>query len=445
MLREFNFDGLIGPTHNYAGLSYGNVASATHRHQSSMPRAAALQGLSKMKAMHDLGIGQAILPPLRRPCFDFLRVLGMSGTESELVDAAYRKDPALLATCYSASNMWTANAATVSPSPDTRDQRLHLTVANLSTTLHRSIEHPATFANLDQIFGRDSTCHVAIALPSQPGLADEGAANHTRLCPIGFQTEGPGLELFVYGSDPMQADALGPRKFPSRQTRLASEAIAMAHGLNPDRTILIQQNPLAIDAGVFHNDVIAVGHQNILMCHELAFVDQQRQLATIRQRFEFEFEQPLFLVEFKDQELPLKDAVSSYLFNSQLVTRPDGKMTLVCPTECQSVPTAFRCTERLLAETNPIDQVLFFDLRQSMNNGGGPACLRLRVGLTVAQQAGIHQGVIFDQQLHESLVTWVKKHYREELSPDDLRDPQLPLEVASAFEELNQILDMNCA
>ena len=27
MAYEVNFDGLVGPTHNYAGLSYGNVAS----------------------------------------------------------------------------------------------------------------------------------------------------------------------------------------------------------------------------------------------------------------------------------------------------------------------------------------------------------------------------------------------------------------------------------
>ena len=84
-IREFNFDGLIGPTHNYAGLSYGNIASAKHRQKSSSPRQAALQGLAKMKALADQGIGQAILPPLRRPRFEFLRELGYHGSNEQLI------------------------------------------------------------------------------------------------------------------------------------------------------------------------------------------------------------------------------------------------------------------------------------------------------------------------------------------------------------------------
>lgn len=442
--REFNFDGLIGPTHNYAGLSFGNVASTKYRHQVSYPRAAALQGLAKMKAMADLGIGQGVLPPLRRPNVDFLRCLGFEGTDKQVVAAAQQQDSVLLATCFSASSMWTANAATVSPSADTNDQRLHMTVANLASTLHRSIEHPATFANLKQIFQGPGFC-VSPALPSQPGLADEGAANHTRLSKAGGGTSGPGLELFVYGADRLRQTAPSPQKFPARQTRLASDSVARAHGLAPENTFLIQQNPVAIDAGVFHNDVISVGHQNVLMCHELAFVNQAEVLNQLRVRYEELTGDALVVVNFSNDELPLEAAVNSYLFNSQLVTRPDGKMTLGCPADCESNPSAQTCIQRLLSETNPIDQVLYFDLRQSMNNGGGPACLRLRVQLTPSQQHGIHQDVLFSEELHQQLVAWVNKHYRETLEPAELADPSLLDEVESAFEDLESILQMPCA
>ncbi|MEL7497274.1 MAG: N-succinylarginine dihydrolase [Planctomycetota bacterium] len=444
LLREYNFDGLIGPTHNYAGLSYGNVASASHRHQVAHPRAAALQGLAKMKALHQLGIGQAILPPLKRPHVPFLESLGFTGPPKKMLEQAFRADPVLLASCYSASNMWTANAATVSPANDTNDSRLHITVANLASTLHRSIEADATFGNLGEIFRSPELFrlnkHLTMGATS---MADEGAANHTRLCPIGFDNGTSGLELFVYGVDTLNQTSDAPSKFPARQTRLASQSIARLHGLDHENCFFLQQNPKAIDAGVFHNDVISVGNQNVLLCHELAFVDQPAALQSIRRRFETLFGQTLFVLEFSNEEIPLADAVSSYLFNSQLVTRPDNQMTLVCPSECEANPAALRCTQRLLAEENPVDDVQFFDLRQSMNNGGGPACLRLRVPMTEAQREGIHPSVLFSDQRYDQLVDWVTRHYREQLAPDDLRDPNLVDEVEDAFAELRDILELN--
>ena len=440
--REFNFDGLIGPTHNFAGLSYGNIASTKHHNQSSSPKQAALQGLGKMKTLAELGIGQAILPPLFRPRFDFLRQLGFSGSPAQLLDAAWKQNPALLATCYSASNMWTANAATVSPSNDSADNRLHLTVANLSSTLHRSIEHPSTWRNLDAIFSAPEHFAVHPALPSQSGFSDEGAANHTRLGPIGFQDNHAGLQIFVYGADRLDRVSVSPTQFPARQTRLASESVARKHQLQPSRTFFWQQNPQAIDAGVFHNDVISVGHQNVLLCHEMSFVDQPKKLSQLRIAFESAFDQPLHVVEFSADEFPLRDAVASYLFNSQIVSRPDGGMTLICPIECQENSSTHKCILRLVDAPNPIDQVKFLDLRQSMNNGGGPACLRLRVAMTDSELAKIHQGVIFTDSLYEQLTQWVQAHYRDELHPDDLRDPGLVDEVKEAFTDLSTILKL---
>ena len=441
-IREFNFDGLIGPTHNYAGLSYGNMASAKHKRKASSPQQAALQGLAKMKAMADLGIGQAVLPPLRRPRFEFLRELGFNGSDKELLDQCHAFDPALLATCYSASNMWTANAATVSPSNDCEDGRLHITPANLSSTLHRSIEHPSTGRLLKSIFGVEQHFAVHPALPSQAGLRDEGAANHTRLCPANFLNSTAGLEIFVYGANPLDQKSAAPEKFPARQTKLASESIARLHQLDPENTFFLQQNPDAIDAGVFHNDVIAVGNQNVLLCHEFSFVDQANQLRRIRDRFQTNFQQPLHVIEFSGAELPLSCAVESYFFNSQLVTRPDGGMTMVAPLESKDIRSAHQSIDRLISEDNPVDQVQFFDLRQSMNNGGGPACLRLRVAMSEAEIAAMHQGILFTDRLHGQLVDWVEDNYREQLSEDDLRDPELPGEVERALLELAKILDL---
>ncbi len=437
--REFNFDGLIGPTHNYAGLSFGNVASASHQNTASNPRAAALQGLEKMKFVADLGIGQCVLPPLRRPRLEFLRGLGFSGSDQQIVDKAYRQCPALLASCFSASSMWTANAATVSPSSDCQDGRLHLTPANLSSTLHRSIEPPSTTRNLRAIFSDHEQFVVHDPLPSQSGLSDEGAANHTRLAPAHDQE---GVEVFVFGVDTIDRSAPRPGEFPARQTLLASQAVARNHGLPMERAFFLHQNPAAIDAGVFHNDVICVGNENVLLCHELAFVDQDRQLKRLSTEFEKQFGSPLEVIELSAKELELTDAVSSYLFNSQLVTLANGKMTLICPLECKENPRANRCLDKIVDESNSIEKVEFLNLRQSMNNGGGPACLRLRVVLTEEQQAGIHQGIVYSKKLHEDLFMWVESNYRERVEPSDLRDPALIRESYDAISALARILDL---
>ncbi|MEM7457126.1 MAG: N-succinylarginine dihydrolase, partial [Planctomycetota bacterium] len=199
--REFNFDGLVGPTHNYSGLSYGNVASTLHGSSVSSPRAAALQGLEKMRTVAEMGIGQAVLPPVHRPRLEFLRQSGFQGTAAEIIAQAFREEPVLLAAAYSASSMWTANAATVSPSADCSDGRLHLSPANLSSTLHRSLEPPSTTTILRSIFNSKEHFVVHDPLLATTALADEGAANHTRLAP---EHDGIGIETFVYGRAVMQ-------------------------------------------------------------------------------------------------------------------------------------------------------------------------------------------------------------------------------------------------
>lgn len=440
--REFNFDGIVGPTHNYAGLSHGNVASESHRNQTSSPRQAALQGLAKMRAVASLGIGQCVLPPLPRPHLKFLRDVGFSGTDAQVLESAWREDPLWLNIAYSASSMWTANAATVSPSTDTSDGRLHLTPANLATNLHRSIEAATTTRVLRTIFADPDLFAVHEPLPPSMALMDEGAANHTRLSAAHGSS---GVETFVYGVRQLEPDSPKPLRYPARQTWEASRSVARRHGLADQRTVFMQQTPQAIDAGVFHNDVISVGNEYVLLCHELAFVDQPEALRSLSATFEEVCGRPLIIIELSDRELPLADAVASYLFNSQLLTRPDGNMTLLCPSDVEATPTALAATRRILQDANPIDEVLFRDLRQSMNNGGGPACLRLRVVLDQRQFDAIHPGVRFDDGLHQRLVDWVNRHYRDELAPDDLRDPKLMTESFDAIHDLCGILKMDPA
>ncbi|HEX4125723.1 MAG TPA: N-succinylarginine dihydrolase [Tepidisphaeraceae bacterium] len=438
--HEINFDALIGPTHNYAGLSAGNLASQQNRGAVSRPRDAALQGLAKMKQVAELGVPQAILPPQSRPDLATLRRLGFAGDDAAVVAAAAKTQPELLAACYSASSMWAANAATISPNGDCRDGICHITPANLASHFHRTLEVPQTAAVLKQIFPGPRFAHHP-PLPAGSPIGDEGAANHTRLC---RDYGGPGLELFVYGRRGLGGNRAedGPallkqEKFPARQTLEASQAIARLHGLNPRHTLFIQQNPQAIDAGVFHNDVIAVGNRDVLFCHEKAFVDQPAAIAAIRRAFAETCGGELRIIEVSERQVPIADSVKSYLFNSQLLTLPAGQTALLVPAECMETPS----TRAFLAEQH-FAEIHVADLRQSMRNGGGPACLRLRVVLTEEERAAIAPGVLWSPSLHDRLCQWVIRHYRETIAPDDLADPALVVESRFAMRELESILGL---
>ncbi|HYD79746.1 MAG TPA: N-succinylarginine dihydrolase [Paucimonas sp.] len=436
--REFNFDGLVGPSHNYAGLSFGNVASFNNVKSASNPKEAALQGLAKMRALAARGFGQALLPPQARPNFRLLRDIGFGGSDADVIAKAYKESPVLLACAYSASPMWTANAGTVSPSPDTADGRVHFTVANLNNKLHRSHEHAQTERALRAIFKDERHFAVHGALPQTPAFGDEGAANFARLC---ADHGAQGVEMFVYGRVEFDANAPAPKRFPARQTLEASRAVARLHGLDGKRTVFVPQNPDVIDAGVFHNDVISVGNGNVLFYHEHAFVDEAATLAALREAME-SVGAELRPVRVAAADVSVADAVSSYLFNSQLLSKPDGKMALVVPQECQENAAVAKYLQGLVAAGGPIDELICFDLRQSMRNGGGPACLRLRVALTDAEARAMHQGVLMTEALYARLVAWVEKHYRDRLLPSDLADPALALEVKSALSELSNILDL---
>lgn len=431
MTREMNFDGLVGPTHNYAGLSRGNIASATHKGRVSNPRAAALQGLTKMERLIDLGLPQGVIPPQDGPRLPFLRTLGFTGTDADIVQMAFRANPALLANVSSASSMWTANAATVSPGADTADGRVHFTPANLISMPHRAMEHGLTQRILSRIFKDDTHFAVHDALPMNPMLGDEGAANHNRLC----KSHGDaGLEVFVYGRAALSAKTDDP-KFPARQTLESCHALASRHGLSTAH--FLRQNPAAIDAGAFHNDVVCVVNEDTMLYHALAFEAPDAMETALTKACE-----PLgFAPRFARAEMPIEDAIAAYVFNSQLITLPDGGMAMILPIEAEETPAAKAYVDQLIAD-GVIKAAHYLDLRQSMSNGGGPACLRLRVAMGADAMPTVHSGVVMMKDKIAALRDVVSTHYRDRLTLDDLGDPQFLNEVRGALDALSQVLDL---
>ena len=412
-VREINFDGLVGPSHNYAGLSPGNLASTSHAGARSRPRAAALQGINKMRANLALGLAQGMFLPQPRPDHRWLESLhtDIAGAEAHIRAAAL-----------SASSMWAANAATVSPAPDTTDGRCHLTVANLVTMPHRSHEWPHMLRQLRLAFADKQA--FAVHGPVPPPFGDEGAANHMRLAPA---HDRPGVEIFVHGR------AGGP--FPARQHIEAGKAIARAHGLSPDRTLFIEQSAEAIAAGAFHNDVVAVANGPVLLAHERAFADRDALFDAVRARLP-----EAVFIEVPEQDVPLADAISSYLFNAQLVTLPGEEgMALIVPTECTETASTAAWLDRLIAGNGPVRRVVPVDVKQSMANGGGPACLRLRV---VADPERIDPRFLIDEAKLDALAALVARHWPESIDPAELANPTLIADIERARTALIAHMDL---
>jgi succinylarginine dihydrolase len=421
MTREYNFDGLIGPTHNYAGLSHGNIASARNANDIANPKQAALQGLAKMRLLMSLGIGQGVMLPHLRPHLPTLHALGFRGAPEAMIAACYQADPALLRLATSASSMWCANAATISPSADTSDGKLHITIANLVAMPHRAIEHGFTYKLMTLMFPDERYFAVKPALPGNGIFGDEGAANHGRLT---MNHGAPGVELFVYGDNPAG-------HYPARQSLRASQAIARSHGVR--NAIFMQQSNTAINAGAFHNDVVSVSNANMLFAHEDAFEHPEQCYADLRQAF------PDATLEIVPRnQVPLQDAISSYLFNSQLVTLPDDSMALIMPSECAETAS----TAAYLKNLESIAHQHFIDVRESMRNGGGPACLRLRIAMTDVEASAADQRFILDEIKIMALENWVRRTYPDEVKPEDMADIQLHRQCLSALDELTALLGL---
>jgi succinylarginine dihydrolase len=432
-LQELNLDGLVGPTHNYSGLARGNLASTQHQGLQSNPRGAALEGIQKIRVLQGFGLLQGILPPHPRPNLPLLHSLGFGGSLNSLLDTAARQAPAMLAASYSASAMWTANAATVCAASDSVDGRTHFTPANLVHSLHRHHEVTETTRVLRQLFHDEAHFIVHDPLPAVGSLSDEGAANHTRL-----HTTKSSVHLFAWGKS--NEVARGPVRFPARQSLEASRAVARLHQLTHE-PLFWQQHPEGIDAGAFHTDVLAVGNESVLLLHEDAFTNMADLLAQLQVRLGPEFQSCVAT----SNELPVRDAVRGYAFNSQLVTLPSGKMRIVAPQEAAEIETCRRYLERVMVEVPAVEDVTYVPVRQSMSNGGGPACLRLRVPLNVAQLPCVAPQAFVSEDLLSTLETFIRGRYRDRVTPADLRDPEFAQESLESYVQLMSILGIEAA
>lgn len=435
---EVNFDCLVGPTHHFGGLSLGNISSTNNKWRRSSPKRAALQGLEKMRFLTKAGFKQCVLPPHKRPHYPSLKRLGFAASTPKDLAFIYERTPELFSSACSSSFMWAANAATVSPKSDSKDHKTHITPANLVTMFHREIEASFSTKVFRKIFYNEDLFTVHDSLPAHDLFSDEGAANHNRLSK---SHSVQGLQIFVYGKLGSMFET--PTKiYPARQSSLAGLAVARLHALLPDYFMNIAQNPLAIDAGAFHNDVVCVVNEHIMLCHEMAFLHQKQVLGDIKERYQRLYEQEPCIIEISARELPLADAVSSYLFNSQLLTKADGKMLLFAPSECLKNEKARHAIDRIVYEHNPIDEVQYFDISESMANGGGPACLRLRIPLDAEELQGMAQGVILSDELFARLEKIIQTHYRDSLSLPDFFDKEFLESSKYALDEIAQALGL---
>lgn len=437
-MQEINFDCLAGPTHHFGGLSLGNLASAKSKAQLSFPKLAALEGLRKMKILHERGFLQAILPPHPRPFMPALERIGFSLNNPLAAQELLEKNTALFSLCSSSAFMWSANAATFSPSIDSLDKKAHITPANLVSMFHRSLEADYSYKLFKRIFFDESKFMVHKPLPPHDLLSDEGAANHSRLAPTHAHS---GLQLFVYGKESF-GTSQKTKIYPARQSKIANETIARLHALDENAWLNIEQNPEAIDAGAFHNDVVCVANEKVLLLHEQAFFYQPEIISTLKQKYLALFNEPLIVVELKKELLPLSEAVKSYLFNSQLLSKNNGKMLLFAPLECKENLSAQRAIKFILETNNPIDEIMYFKVSESMANGGGPACLRLRILLSEEERNSINQKCLFNNQIYKNLCEIIEKYYPVKFSLQLLLESKFRSDCQEAVSKINQILGL---
>jgi succinylarginine dihydrolase len=427
---EINFDGLIGPTHNYAGLSQGNLASQKHLNQTSNPQAAALQGLDKMRIIMEQGIPQGFFLPHERPNLKTLRELGYGGTDEEVINRAAKQAPTLLKNIYSASSMWAANAATFSPSIDSYDQRIHITPANLNSMFHRSIEPEFTKTQLQLMFG--SIAQVYDPIIHISGHGDEGAANHLR---VSAQHLKPGFQIFVYGSSAFESQ----QGVIARQAQEISQAVSTQHQLDPDRVLFLKQNDMAIRSGSFHNDIVSLANEEVFIFHQEAFADRvelERVLHHLKDHVK-----GFHALEILSEDISLDDLVLSYLLNSQLITVENNEMMMLLPEEVQNHSNCMQWLEKIKS-SSPIKHIEFVDIRQSMMNGGGPACLRFKTVVNDDEFNQVNKKFLLNPEKLMDLRSLVSKHYRDKLNPEDLLDIKFMEESYRFLDELTQLLDL---
>ncbi len=424
--KQIFVDGIIGPTYHYGGMAVGNVLSQAHKHQESYPKKAALEGLEKMNQVRQLGCLQYVLPPL---CKDVDRLLSLWGYEqgdmtSRLKALGYAH-PYYLSALFSGASAWVANSCHITPSCDALDGICHITPANLVSCFHRHLDVDGYRDFLHQLFLNDELFQIYDPLPVV--YTDEGMANTIRLSG-GNEL---GLYLHVYGKTLSQRFT---RTFPARQTKEAFDRICYTH--KRQDSMDIQQSPFAIDAGVFHNDVIAFGSHNLLVLHEHAFDNQVDVLNSITDRYQSKYGEPLHVYEVSNEVLSLDEAVHTYFFNSQLILVEKNTFHLLIPSRAMSHSGVKKSLKRLSKLKGLSITVHEVSCEESIKNGGGPACLRFFSVLNKAEHKAINSKFLLTDEMYEQWFQFIQTHYPDTLSFDDLKDFSVMKPLLDLFSKM---------
>ena len=309
---------------------------------------------------------------------------------------------------------------------DNIDNAIHITVANLNSMMHRSIEPKFTYKMLKRILNKK--VNINKSLLNLPNIGDEGAANHIR---IAERHNVPGYQIFVYSSE-----NISHAKTIERQSLIGSKLIARKNCVEDQRVFYLQQSNRAIRYGSFHNDIVSTANENIFIYHEEAFESTQELkviLAKLKKLV------PNFKpIKILNSEIDLQTIVSSYLLNSQLISLPSGGMMFLLPSEVKQYPNCMQWLEKISAEEE-IKKIKFIDVKQSMRNGGGPACLRLRMIFNENEISSVNKNFLLDDNKIDLLTNLIENKYRDRLQPDDLLDPNLADESLEILDALTKI------
>ena len=245
----------------------------------------------------------------------------------------------------------------------------------------------------------------------------------------------PGFQIFVFGSTAFDAH----HDIIARQAEEISQAVSTQHQLDPDRVLFLKQNEQAINSGSFHNDIVSLANEEVFIFHQEAFADRvelERVLHHMKDHVK-----GFHPIEILSEDISLDDLVSSYLLNSQLITVKNNEMMMLLPEEVQNHPNCMRWLDEIKS-SSPVKHIEFVDIRQSMMNGGGPACLRFKTVVNNDEFDKINKKFLLSPKKLMDLRALVSKHYRDQLNPEDLLDIKLMQESYTFLDELTQLLDL---
>ena len=126
--------------------------------------------------------------------------------------------------------------------------------------------------------------------------------------------------------------------------------------------------------------------------------------------------------------------------NYTIMLDPDYIELLGVLVETEHNAPARAFLDRLLAGNGPVHRVVPVDVRQSMANGGGPACLRLRV---VADPATIDPRFLLDEAKAEIIERAIAGAWPEQIDTADIGKETLARAVVDARRVLLEAINLN--